>query len=273
MSIHNYVRCFLGILQREVYRFFQQTGRLLAALVRPLVWLFVFATGFRNVMGFPSSPPYTSYVEYDVYITPGLVAMIILFNGMQTSLSMVLDREMGSMKTLFSSPLPRWFLLTSKLIAGAFVSILQSYAYILIATLWIYYRLGTAGLPPWEGYFILLPTLLICGVALGAMGLFVSSRVRQIENFAGVMNFFIFPMFFVSTALYPFWQIKISSKVMYGLAYLNPFSHVVELIRFGFYAEPNLESLIWVVCVGAFFLGCAIWGYDATRGTVARKVM
>jgi len=54
---------------------------------------------------------------------------------------------------------------------------------------------------------------------------------------------------------------------------LNPFSHVVELIRFGFYAEPNLESLIWVICVGAFFLGCAIWGYDATRGTVARKVM
>jgi len=60
---------------------------------------------------------------------------------------------------------------------------------------------------------------------------------------------------------------------MYGLAYLNPFSHVVELIRFGFYAEPNLESLIWVICVGAFFLGCAIWGYDATRGTVARKMM
>ena len=46
MSIHNYVR--FRNLQREVYRFFQQTGRLLAALVRPLVWLFVFATGLET---------------------------------------------------------------------------------------------------------------------------------------------------------------------------------------------------------------------------------
>ena len=41
--------------------------------------------------------------------------MIQLFNGMQSSLSMVYDREMGNMRTLLVSPLPRWFLLASKL--------------------------------------------------------------------------------------------------------------------------------------------------------------
>ena len=29
---------------------------------------------------------------------------------------------------------------------------------------------------------------------LGAMGLFLSSTIRQLENFAGVMNFVIFPL-------------------------------------------------------------------------------
>jgi len=33
-----------------------------------------------------------------------LIAMIQLFNGMQSSLSMVYDREMGSMRMLLVSP-------------------------------------------------------------------------------------------------------------------------------------------------------------------------
>jgi hypothetical protein len=64
------------------------------------------------VLGVSIIEPYETYIPYEVYIAPGLVAMIQLFNGMQSSLSMVYDREMGSMKTLMISPLPRWFLLT-----------------------------------------------------------------------------------------------------------------------------------------------------------------
>jgi len=51
--------------------------------------------------------------------------MIQLFNGMQSSLTMVYDREVGTMRTLLVSPFPRWFLLLSKLIAGVAVSAYQ----------------------------------------------------------------------------------------------------------------------------------------------------
>ena len=40
-------RAFRGIVWRECLRFFRQRGRFFAALVRPLVWLFIFAAGFR----------------------------------------------------------------------------------------------------------------------------------------------------------------------------------------------------------------------------------
>ena len=85
--------------------------RFVSALVRPLVWLFIFAAGFRQILGVSIIPPYDSYVLYEVYVTPGLMAMIQLFNGMQSSLSMVYDREMGNMRMLLVSPFPRWFLL------------------------------------------------------------------------------------------------------------------------------------------------------------------
>ena len=100
-----YVTALAGILWREILRFVNQRERFLAALVRPLIWLFIFAAGFRSVLGVSITPPYDTYITYETYIVPGLVAMIQLFNGMQSSLSMVYDREMGSMRVLLTSPL------------------------------------------------------------------------------------------------------------------------------------------------------------------------
>ena len=99
-------RCFCGIVWREGLRFIHQRSRFISALVRPLIWLFVFAAGFRAVLGVSIVPPYETYILYDEYIVPGLIAMIQLFNGMQSSLSMVYDREVGSMRVLLTSPLP-----------------------------------------------------------------------------------------------------------------------------------------------------------------------
>src|SRR5262245_47236310 len=126
-------RCFLGILWREILRFLQQYTRFVAALVRPLIWLFVFAAGFRSVLGVSIVPPYQTYILYDEYVIPGLVAMILLFNGMQGSLSMVYDRELGSMRVLLTSPMPRWFLLLPKPLSGPLLSLAQVYVFLLIA--------------------------------------------------------------------------------------------------------------------------------------------
>ena len=46
-----------AIITRENLRFVRQRGRFLAALVRPLVWLVVFAAGFRAALGCRSSRP------------------------------------------------------------------------------------------------------------------------------------------------------------------------------------------------------------------------
>ena len=126
-GLGNYLVCLKGILIREGLRFLNQRERFVSSLVRPLLWLFIFAAGFRQVLGVSIIPPYKTYVLYEVYITPGLCGMILLFSGMQSSLSMVYDREMGNMRTLLVSPFPRWFLLVSKLLAGVTVSIAQVY--------------------------------------------------------------------------------------------------------------------------------------------------
>jgi ABC-2 type transport system permease protein len=263
MKIVAWLRCFQGIVWREALRFVHQRSRFVSALVRPLIWLFVFAAGFRAVLGVAIIPPYETYILYDEYIMPGLIAMIQLFNGMQSSLSMVYDREMGSMRVLLTSPMPRWFLLVSKLAAGALLSLPQVYVFLLIARLY-----GIE--PPNWGYFTVLPALLLSGLMLGALGLLLSSMIRQLENFAGVMNFVIFPMFFASSALYPLWKVEEGSPLLRDICGVNPFTYAVELIRFMLYERIDLQSLLVVCGFLAVFLALAIIAYDPSKGMIAR---
>jgi ABC-2 type transport system permease protein len=259
-----YAICLKGIVWREALRFLHQRERFVSALVRPLVWLFIFAAGFRQVLGISIIPPYETYILYEVYITPGLMAMIQLFNGMQSSLSMVYDREMGNMRTLLVSPLPRWYLLSCKLIAGTAVSLLQVYAFLAIAYWWEIE-------PPAIGYVAVLPALVLTGLMLGALGMLISSAVKQLENFAGVMNFVIFPMFFASSALYPLWRVLEGSPLLYYVCLFNPFTHAVELVRFALYGKLNPVSLAVVCgCMAVFMIG-AILAYDPARGLIARR--
>jgi ABC-2 type transport system permease protein len=264
MTLVQYLRCLGGIVRREALRWLHQRSRFISALVRPLVWLAIFGAGFRFVLGVSIIPPYETYIPYEVYIAPGLVAMIQLFNGMQSSLSMVYDREMGSMKTLMVSPFPRWFLLGSKLLAGVAVSVVQAYMFLAIAWFWEIE-------PPLRGYLAVLPALILAGLMLGALGLVLSSFVRQLENFAGVMNFVIFPMFFASSALYPLWRVKESSLTLYWVCQANPFTHATELIRFALYGRFNPPAAAIVFGWLLLLMSLAVYGYDPGRGLMARR--
>ncbi|MCC2664004.1 MAG: type transporter [Geminicoccaceae bacterium] len=251
----HYARAAAVIVRREGLRFVHQRERFVSALVRPLVWLFIFAAGFRSVLGVSIQPPYETYVLYEVYITPGLCAMILLFAGMQSSLAMVYDREMGSMRVLLVSPLPRWYLLVAKLVAGTVVAVLQVYAFLAVAWFWEVE-------PPPIGYLTVLPALFM----LGALGLLLSSVIKQLENFAGVMNFVIFPMFFASSALYPLWRVRESSVLLWQICEANPFTHAVELIRFALHGQFALTPFLVTLGCALLFLGVAILGYDPARG-------
>ena len=159
------LRALRAIAMRELLKFVHQRSRFLSALVRPLLWLAVFAAGFRNVFGVSIVPPYDTYVTYDVYIAPGLIGMVLLFNGMQSSLAMVYDREMGLMRLLLVAPLPRWWVLACKLFATALLSLLQALAFVAVA-----YAMGTE-LPLWGAHTpMLLLALISAALSLAPTG-------------------------------------------------------------------------------------------------------
>ena len=232
-----YIFCMKGIVYKELIRFLKQKSRFFSALVRPLLWLFIFSVGFKTALGLAIIPPYETYITYETYIVPGLVGMVLLFNGMQSSLTMIFDREMGSMKILLTSYINRNYLLFCKMFATAIVSTLQALTFLLVAKA---YGVDISIL----AMIFTIPIIMVSSIILNAFALFISSVIKQLENFATVMNFVIFPMFFLSSALYPLWKIKDSSLLLFNISSFNPFTYIVEAIRFSLYGKFELELFV-----------------------------
>lgn len=248
-----YIYCMKGIVYKELIRFLKQKSRFFSALVRPLLWLFIFSVGFKTALGLAIIPPYETYITYETYIVPGLVGMVLLFNGMQSSLTMIFDREMGSMKILLTSYINRNYLLFCKMFATAIVSTLQAITFLLVAKA---YGIDIS----YTGMLLTIPIIMISSIILNAFALFISSVIKQLENFATVMNFVIFPMFFLSSALYPLWKIKDSSLLLFNISSFNPFTYIVEAIRFSLYGKFELElffilGFLFIISLFMAFVG------------------
>jgi ABC-2 type transport system permease protein len=251
-----------AITGREVHKFLRQPGRLASSLVRPLLWMVVFAAGFRQMPDLGNVMPFNPDLDYRLYMVPGLALMVCLFNGMQSSLAMVYDREMGVMRLLLTAPLPRGYLLACKLAGGAFLSVLQALAYMIIVVVW------GIGLSPWQ-VLTALPALVLGALMLSAFGLMLSVYIKQLENFAGTMNFVIFPMFFLSSALYPIQRMQnAGAEWIYQVSSFNPFTHAVEALRYALYGKIAPLSLAVVVVSSLLFYLVAAAGYDPQRGLV-----
>ncbi len=256
--MRKYLYCAQGIIYKELLRFLKEKSRFFSALVRPMLWLFIFSVGFKSALGLAIIPPYETYITYETYIVPGLVGMILLFNGMQSSLTMIFDKEMGSMKILLTSYINRNFLLFCKMLATAIVSTIQSIVFLIVA--YIYgIELSVSGI------LLAIPVILFASIILNAFALFLSSVIKQLENFAAIMNFVIFPMFFLSSALYPLWKVKDSSLFLYTVSSYNPFTYIVESIRFALYLK--FDFLSFSAIAGSFIiaLGLAFMGYKSKK--------
>jgi ABC-2 type transport system permease protein len=124
---------------------------------------------------------------------------------------------------------------------------------------------------PLAGAIAILPLLVLTGLLLGAFFMLIASAIPQLENFAGIMNFIVFPTFFMSSALYPLWRVRESSVLLYEICRLNPFTSVVELLRHALYLQANWMALGVVGICLVIILVAGILAYDPAIGLLAKR--
>jgi ABC-2 type transport system permease protein len=205
----------VAVVEREFKRFLRQRGRLLSILVRPLLWLVVIGAGFGALV------PERGDVSYQQYLLPGIFGLVLLFSSMLSSLSSVYDREFGSMRMLLIAPVPRGTVVAAKVLGSALLGVLQALLFLPLIPL-----LGLS--PGARSLASFLGAVTLTALALSSLGMLLASRIRSIENFAAIMNFVLFPMFFLSGALYP---ASLLPAALQPLVRLNPLTYGVDLLR------------------------------------------
>ena len=197
------VRPVYAVLERELVRMFRQRTRLVSAIVRPLIWLFVIGAGFGAVIGQARG------MDYQVFLVPGVLGMTMLFGGMLAALTTVYDKESGVMRMMLVAPLPRAWLVIAKLVAAAAAAAAQALLLLILLALLGYVGRDTA----WGS---LAAALAITSFACAGIGMLTASFSRTLENFAGIMNFVIFPVFFLSGSLYPVRELPVATALCHS---------------------------------------------------------
>src|SRR5438128_2553148 len=210
------MRAVYGIVAREFVRFSRQRGRVLASIGRPFVWLVFAGAGFAAVFAGRNQ------IDYRVYMAIGLLGMVVMFGSLIAALSTVTDRDAGVLRMVLVAPIRRSTIAVGKALGATVLGTAQ--ALVVAAIL-----LPLVGLrPTLAGALLGLTGVVLSSLATGALGLLLAAGMRSIESFAGVMNFVVFPMLFLSGALYP---VRHLGPVLHVLAYANPLAYGVDLLK------------------------------------------
>jgi ABC-2 type transport system permease protein len=207
-------RVLAAIVGREFKRVLRSRARLASTFARPLIWLIIIGSGFSALI------PGGNF-SYHKYLLPGIVGMVVLFSSLLSALGSVQDREFGSMRMLMVSPVPRGAIVLGKTLGATLMG--AAFAVVLTPLAWVFDIHFTL-----EDWLKFLGATLLCSLALASLGMLVASRIRKLENFAVAMNFVIFPMFFLSGALYPTEKL---AEWLQPLVRLNPLTYGVDLMR------------------------------------------
>jgi ABC-2 type transport system permease protein len=208
------LRPFYAVLERELIRMVRQRTRLVAAMVRPLIWLLVIGGGFNSVVGRAHG------LNYQDFLVPGVLGMTTLFGAMLAALTTVYDKESGVMRMMIVAPLPHAWIVLAKMVSAALAGIVQALLLIVLLLL-----LGHFRSTDWA---LLAAAVAAASLACAGIGMVTASFSRTLDNFAATMNFVIFPVFFLSGSLYPVQSLPVALK---RAAIINPYAYGVDFLK------------------------------------------
>ncbi len=238
-----------SIWLREMLRFFRLKSRLIGALGAPFFFLAFLGIGFRTGQNMPG----LLGVSYISFLTPGIIGMTLLFSSTFAGLSVLWDREFGFLKEIMVAPVSRLAIILGRTAGGATTAIVQSIIILLSGII-----MGMK-VPSLQGLLLSLIFMVLIAATFIGMGMAFASRMKDMSGFSLIMNFIIFPLFFLSGAIYPVDRFPEMIRI---LAYLDPLTYGVDGLRYsllGMSAFPVLLDL--VVMTGSCLLILGLGAY------------
>jgi ABC-2 type transport system permease protein len=203
---------------REMKRFLRAKSRVAGAVAMPLFFLAFLGLGFRRI----AIPGVSGGVDYIRFLVPGILGMSLLFSSTFAGLSVLWDREFGFLKEIMVAPVNRVSIVLGRMAGGMTTALIQAVVILGISFL-MGFRVSAA-----LSLLLALVFMTMIATTFIGLGLIFASKMKDIQGFSIIMNFVIFPLFFLSGALYPLENFPFWLRY---LSYIDPLTYGVDGLR------------------------------------------
>lgn len=229
------MRAIYILCVRQLKRYIRSPARIIGSLGQPVVFLLALGFGLGSIFAKAGAGNYFNFV------TPGIVAMGIMFTAVFSGIEIIWDRQFGFLKETLVAPVSRLEIVLGRVLGGAIVAMLQGFAVFLVC-LAFGFRFESWLLLPVAIIFMFLISLLFTSI-----GTAIGSVLQDMQGFPLVMNFLVMPLFFFSDALFPMNGLP---KALAAALFLNPVTYGVDGLRgalghaFAFNIATDLAVLV-----------------------------
>ncbi|WP_281975360.1 ABC transporter permease [Halobacillus litoralis] len=215
----------LAIWQRDVIKFFRDRPRILGSFAMPFMFLILFGSGMSGAMSsmMGGASPDSPLADFDFvqFMFPGIIGLTVFTTAIFSSLSVVQDKEFGYMKEILVSPISRISIAIGKVLGGSTVAVIQGLMMLIFV--------------PFIGVSIsflmiikLIPVMFLVAFTLSSIGLLIASTLKTSQGFQMVVQVLIFPMLFLSGAMFP---LNGTPAWMNVLVKINPLTYSVDMFK------------------------------------------
>jgi ABC-2 type transport system permease protein len=203
--------------QRQMKRYLRSRSRVLGAIGQPILFLLALGYGIGSVYKKAGQGNYLNF------LVPGIIVQTLLFSGVFWGIQILFDKRFGFLKEMLVAPVSRTRILLGNALGGSTISLMQA-ALVFIISLGLGFKPDN-----WAYLPLALIVMLVLSVTLTSFGAGIASMVEDFQGFQGINNFLIFPLFFLSSALYPLTNVPQWLRL---LSEANPLSYAVDGLRY-----------------------------------------
>lgn len=222
----NTLQAAASLAHREVVRFLRQRSRVLGSLGQGLLFWILIGGGFQASFRPAGAPEGLGYVEF---VFPGVLAMVLLFSAVFATIAVVEDRHSGFLQGVLVAPVPRWGIVLGQALGSTVLAVGQAALLLPLAPL--------VGIPlGWSSALAALGVMILMGLSVSGLGLIIAWRLTTTQGFHAIMNLILFPLWWLSGALFP--QEGLPAWMGWILR-LNPLTYGMAALRRALYlADP-----------------------------------
>ncbi len=156
-------------------------------------------------------------------VAPGIIGMTLLFgNTSMAAIVITWEKRSGTLQRLLLAPVSHQTIVLGKVVSAAAYGVATST--VLTLGLVVLLKMPMVHLP------VFIVGLLAGAATFALLGMIIAVRVREVFEAMTLLNFFRFPILFISGVFMPLDALPAWAR---PIAMVSPLTHTVELLRFG----------------------------------------